>query len=279
MMIELVSSSLFQTIPPRSQKIRMNRKVVQAKSLGSVAWESLSTGKSARVMGTTSRGVFLQTERTWLVFLSWEPWRGPLTVNVEAGLTEVDVGESVLLDRGTIWLGRHQVILPPNETWEPSPPPRSPSLPEERRERARSLLEAARRSGRVSTLAHLLDQTVPLQPHCLLGLGPGLTPSGDDLLAGALLTRARRGTAPDRPEGLLAAARARTTTLAWNLLELSARGLADERLVNLADHVNTGAPCDGTFLDWGSHSGVDVLLGMALEDRMVGMGCESGPGH
>jgi len=238
---------------------------------------SLSTGKNARIMGTTSRGVFLQTGSTWLVFLSWEPWRGPLTLNLEERLEGLDVQEPVLLNRGVIRLGEHQIVLPPGAAWEPSPPPRALSFPDERRERARALLEEARRSGRVSTLAHLLDLTVPLQPHSLLGLGPGLTPSGDDLLAGALLVRARRGTGPAPPEEFLAAARRRTTTLAWNLMALAARGLADERLVSLADHVNEGVPCDRTFLDWGAHSGVDVLLGMALEDRLVGLGDESGP--
>ena len=138
-------------------------------------------------------------------------------------------------------------------------------------------MEEARRSGRVSALAHLFDQAVPLQPESLLGLGPGLTPSGDDLLAGALLARARRGAAPAPPEALLSVARRRTTTLACNLLELAARGLADERLVNLADHVNTGGPCNRAFMDWGAHSGVDALLGMTLEERLFGLGGESGP--
>lgn len=248
----------------------MKSRVVHARSLGGAALESLSAGKGARIMGTTSRGIFLQTESAWLVFLSWEHWRGPLTVNLEARLEGLDVHQPVRLERGMIRLGERWIVLPAEKPWEPSPPPRTRSSPDERHTRARVLLEEARRSGRVSALAHLLDRTVPLQPESLLGLGPGLTPSGDDLLAGALLARARRGAAPASPEALLAVARRRTTTLACNLLELAARGLADERLVNLADHVNAGVPCERTFLDWGAHSGVDALLGMALEDRLVG---------
>jgi len=255
----------------------MKSRVVHARSLGGAALESLSTGKGARIMGTTSRGIFLQIESARLVFLSWEHWRGPLTVNLEARLEGLDAQEPVCLERGMLRLGEHRIVLPSGQPWEPSPPPRTRSTPDERRRRARALLEEARRSGRVSALAHLLDQAVPLQPESLLGLGPGLTPSGDDLLAGALLARARRGAAPAPPEALLSVARRRTTTLACNLLELAARGLADERLVNLADHVNTGAPCNRAFMDWGAHSGVDALLGMTLEERLFGLGGESGP--
>lgn len=247
----------------------MSRKVFHAISLGGVAFESLSTGRGARIMGTTSRGVFLQTDGTWLVFLSWEPWRGPLTVNLDGRLEALDVRDPVLLESGEIRLGQHRILLPIREVWEPAPPPGIRSTAQERRERARALLEQVRCSGRVSALEDLLDGTAPLQAESLLGMGPGLTPSGDDLLSGALLARARRSRADAPPESLLAAARRRTTTLASNLLELAARGQADERLVNLADHVNTGIPCDHSFLDWGAHSGVDALLGMALEERLV----------
>jgi hypothetical protein len=230
--------------------------------------EVLSTGKGARIMGTTSRGIFLQIENAWLVFLSWERWRGPLTVNLDFRLEGLDLHEQVRLEGGMLRLGGYRILLSSEKPWFPPPPPWTRSSPDERHARARVLLEEARRSGRVSTLAYLLDQTVPLQPESLLGLGPGLTPSGDDLLVGALLVRARRETVPPPPESLLEAARQRTTALASNLLELAARGLADERLINLADHVNAGIPCEHTFLDWGAHSGVDALLGMALEERL-----------
>ena len=83
-----------------------------------------------------------------------------------------------------------------------------------------------------------------------------------------MLRAGSRRTGPRPSEGLVAAARKRTTTLAANLLELAARGEADERLLEAADHVVAGSPCGLAFLDWGAHSGTDFLVGLALEARM-----------
>jgi hypothetical protein len=70
----------------------------------------------------------------------------------------------------------------------------------------------------------------------LLGLGPGLTPAGDDLLAGLLVGLSAR---PDLRDPLAAAitrhAAARTTWLSAELLRLAAAGLAARAVVAVAD--------------------------------------------
>ena len=70
----------------------------------------------------------------------------------------------------------------------------------------------------------------------LLGLGPGLTPAGDDLLAGLLVGLSVR---PDLRDPLAAAvqrhAPARTTWLSAELLLLAATGLAAPAVVAVAD--------------------------------------------
>jgi hypothetical protein len=70
----------------------------------------------------------------------------------------------------------------------------------------------------------------------LLGLGPGLTPAGDDLLAGLLVGLSGR---PDLRDPLAAAIRrhapARTTWLSAELLRLAAAGLAAPAVVAVAD--------------------------------------------
>jgi hypothetical protein len=70
----------------------------------------------------------------------------------------------------------------------------------------------------------------------LLGLGPGLTPAGDDLLAGLLVGLAAR---PELRDPLAAAvarhAPARTTWLSAELLRLAAAGLAATAVVAVAD--------------------------------------------
>ena len=103
------------------------------------------------------------------------------------------------------------------------------------------------------TPAHLDD---------LLGRGPGLTPLGDDVLAGWLATRAAAG----RPDPVLASAVRRrlgvTTLLSATLLDCALRG---EVLPQLADWL--AAPSTATtdaLLAVGATSGAGLLTGARL---------------
>lgn len=118
----------------------------------------------------------------------------------------------------------------------------------------------------------------------LLGLGRGLTPSGDDVIIGLwlMLKRAspprmspRMNSRPDRENmlkqvaaRLVTEAYRRTTTLSANLIECAANGEADERLITVVDGIMTGRPslddCVSCVVAWGNSSGVDALIGMAL---------------
>jgi hypothetical protein len=108
-----------------------------------------------------------------------------------------------------------------------------------------------------------------------LGWGPGLTPSGDDLSAGLLLAFARCPSL--RPDSLdwdvlarelTAAAYARTTTLAANLIECAAHGQADERLLRSLDAILAGnidlEDVAESLARWGHSSGADSLVGISL---------------
>jgi hypothetical protein len=96
----------------------------------------------------------------------------------------------------------------------------------------------------------------------LLGRGPGLTPLGDDVLAGWLTTRAALG----RPDHVLSAAVRRrlgvTTLLSATLLDCATRG---EALPQLADWL--AEPTDSTtdaLLAVGATSGAGLLAGAGL---------------
>ncbi len=107
------------------------------------------------------------------------------------------------------------------------------------------------------------------EPHvrALLGRGPGLTPSGDDALAGALLVGhgLRRGTR------LAAAVRSRlgaTTAVSAALLEAAADGYAARSVVTLVDAVLSGDASGvraalPAVLDIGHTSGRDLVTGVA----------------
>lgn len=57
-------------------------KTIQAISSGFIAVEILSIDQEASVLGTMSRGLFLETASRWLVFVSFERFRSPLTVTL-----------------------------------------------------------------------------------------------------------------------------------------------------------------------------------------------------
>ena len=109
----------------------------------------------------------------------------------------------------------------------------------------------------------------------IVGLGPGLTPSGDDLMAGLLVGTARlRGALPTAlGEAVLAAARDRTTDVALARLRHAARGRIEEVQERVMANLLGGA---GTELDaavrraarWGHTSGVDTLVGLFLALRV-----------
>jgi hypothetical protein len=113
---------------------------------------------------------------------------------------------------------------------------------------------------------------------CLIGLGPGLTPSGDDLLGGALITLhalGRSRLAGHLAGQLLPVARERTHVLSLAHLRCAARGEGAA-----AVHATIGALCSpgsqelATALDSlaeiGHSSGWDALAGVSLVCRAIG---------
>jgi hypothetical protein len=106
----------------------------------------------------------------------------------------------------------------------------------------------------------------------LLGLGPGLTPAGDDLLAAALVTSAQLG--HPRPS-LAARVHERgdvTTALSADLLRHAAAGRAAPPVLDLLDAL-VGArpvgPALAALLAVGSTSGHDTATGVLLAARAL----------
>jgi hypothetical protein len=106
-----------------------------------------------------------------------------------------------------------------------------------------------------------------------LGLGPGLTPLGDDFILGVILTLNRWGLVLLPVQGLeqlnrdlLKDAGNKTTALSASLLSCAIEGAADERLLAVLDSLFSGDELSSRNLDdllkWGSSSGIAVLAGM-----------------
>jgi hypothetical protein len=109
----------------------------------------------------------------------------------------------------------------------------------------------------------------------LLGRGPGLTPTGDDVLAGALVTLAALGSPMSMPLGaaVLAAAPDATTTVSAGLLRHAAAGECIPQLADLLTAVGDGTAdpaagalprAAGALLAVGHCSGAGLLHGVLV---------------
>jgi len=124
--------------------------------------------------------------------------------------------------------------------------------------------------GRPAAMTSALDdldlpadgRLIPAHLDRLVGRGPGLTPLGDDVLAGWFTARAALG----RPDDVLAAAvRARfpaTTLLSATLLDCAVRGEALPQLADWLAHPTD--PATDALLAVGATSGAGLLAGAGL---------------
>jgi hypothetical protein len=276
---------------------------MNALSIGSVGVKVTSIGGEAKVIGVTSRGFFLSIDQR-VLFISFERWRGPLTINIEQPF-DCAIGEGVRLSSTRLIFPAIEVDLSTANVWQAPAVSAASQSPDEQlnalRHLAREVLAHNSGAGFGALLAHLLDlpekqalsaveaaqlaQLIQLRDSLrnapfdqateliegLLGLGRGLTPSGDDVTIGLLLMLNRWQRERDWRElnqRVIALADRHTTTLSANLIECAADGEADERLINVVDGIVTGTPslkeCVGCVLGWGHSSGSDVLVGMAI---------------
>lgn len=303
-----------------------------AQSIGRAASATLTSESRAAVTGLTSRGIFLLTPASHILFVSFEMHRGPLTITLAERSSE-----NSAFDRGND-LSRYDLAFPlpsiqmgsparltpcqiafvdadiaiavdVDSAWQPGPPPdpiRShhnqlqtlkhvarevvltkgavgfsdllPSLLGESATAAAASdvlspvlrLRESLRNGEWAEAAETMSR--------LLGLGRGLTPSGDDLILGLLLALNRQPVKRPRRGAfagiemlnrlVIEQAYKKTTALSANLIECAANGEADERLIAAVDGILTGQPdlseCVRHLSDWGASSGVDALVGIAI---------------
>jgi hypothetical protein len=109
-------------------------------------------------------------------------------------------------------------------------------------------------------------------PARLLGLGPGLTPYGDDVLAGRLIAAVAWGGEVGLASQVRATARAATTAVSEVWLLEAAQGRAVPEAVGLVDAVSAGAPqrvraALGPLLAVGSTSGHGLAAGILRSGR------------
>jgi hypothetical protein len=189
----------------------------------------------------------------------------------EPGLLDLDGFVALIAPAGTPWLPNAIVLDPgPTVVWDPVLPALAPGAALARRGRAVLGALGAADDSALRPPPEAIDALragdMGAAVAGLLGRGAGLTPEGDDMLAGAFAVRAAAGAPVALPDDL----RERTTALSATLLELAAVGAAARPLHALLDVRNERWGGALRALErLGSSSGRAIALGAAASALLV----------
>ncbi|MEV0387230.1 DUF2877 domain-containing protein [Nonomuraea sp. NPDC050643] len=263
--------------------------------------------RPARVLAAFPEGVYLEVrtdlEPSVIAVITGEATRLPNSVLLATPLPHVTVGDDALVGDRVVDLG--PLSLSVRRWWDPAPP--LGAFDAGRLAHAAALLNDPARLGR-TTMAGTGRAGAPpggppspglagnravelLASSCakgwlvgvvtaaeqLMGLGPGLTPSGDDVLAGLLVTLRHLGAAVGAGRAVwladwLAAtvtfdARTRTTPISATLLHCAARGEASPEVTAVLRGVagrQALEPALRRLHRLGHTSGADLAQGIAI---------------
>jgi hypothetical protein len=231
--------------------------------LGLGAQEVFAAGATGKLAAVFSKAAYLRLPTGLVALTTWAAPPGPIHARGHFPLHRFAAGDTVTVDlsRARVWEG---TALTPAAlaagagtvldvlAGAPASALADPVF-EPRRASALQCLERGDLDGAVDLLA---------------GLGPGLTPAGDDALAGILLVHG----AHDRAAAIAAADRAKTNDIARAFLAWAARGQSIEpvhRLLAAGDRGQAAAAL-ADLLRFGHSSGSDLAFGLqlGLRDRL-----------
>ena len=248
-----------------------NMKAIQ---MGALASKALVEGCSGKIMGLTSKGMFLNTGDS-VLFVTEASYKSPFNIQIgsmAAFEDKLKLGDEWFFSEGHINFDNSQLRIGTNEVpvWKPSEPLEADT----------ELYERAARMGVILRRMHALDtekgwlfltdlgswfgndektyiyditaafldaveasdmeaSLESVKP--ILGRGGGLTPSGDDWLTGFLLYFARlQEQTPFLIEfgsALSKMAFERTTKISTNRIEAACQGWAEELFLDVLDHL------------------------------------------
>ncbi|WP_214416074.1 DUF2877 domain-containing protein [Sphaerisporangium fuscum] len=255
--------------------------------------------RPARVLAAFPLAIYVEirgdVEPSVVALVTGEATRPPNAIVLNGTLPRAEAGDEAAVGDGSVEVGN--ATLRVRRWWDPSPAlgdvPLSrlarvvPELEEIRRSSSRrpglgsggagALLAEGCAEGSLATAITAAEQ--------LMGLGPGLTPSGDDMLAGLLVALRLLGAATGVSRAVwladwLAAtvafdAPARTTPISSTLLQCAARGqgcsdalavlraIAGERpLAPAAHRLLRLGHTSGADLAWGLSAGTSAVLSL-----------------
>jgi hypothetical protein len=284
----------------------MSKQFLTATRIGIYAKQALEDVSTGKVMGATSKGVFLLFGK-YSLFLTLGQGLSPFNITFRESdqLPQgLEPGDEVLYSLGDLLISTRQVTLAlaDAEVWTPLQPEPSKVDPVQRQRELQNLVDLIQGRFPSKGFLFLLEQGLNLNEEqarikqactdftrayqaqdlagCLtaanglFGLGGGLTPSGDDWLAGFILCRTRcaRQTTERaflQPLGaeLTQMAYQKTTFVSANRLEAACKGWSEDLFLRVVDFE---VHPSGDFLaflaealyGFGHSSGVDTLTGI-----------------
>jgi len=251
---------------------------LEVRTLGSTARDVLVSGSALRVFARFERSLYIRDETGGLACVGGEALgRGPLnvilpiesfdtTAYAEGDVLEFDLADATLWQPAACPEPDLKVALAALEAACQQVTPRGLAA-----ERRGDLVNTRGRSGLAALSAWVAapSTAIPDPIVALAGLGPGLTPAGDDALGGALITlRAfgRPAVADQLAARLLPAARTRTSVISFAHLKAAAGGEGvapmHDTLAAIARADHTAVAAGLRRLDRIGHSsGWDALAG------------------
>ena len=281
---------------------------VEVYRIGVAAVEALGLAPNGTVQGVTSRGAFLRvTDR--IIYLTPLDYRSPFNLTLAGGdqrFERLEPGDTFTIDSDRLVFPtrRITVLTEQAEVWHPSLPVPIRSSLQEQHKRASAIAARLRQldahKGYLFLSQPQNEIVIPDQftvfsaaqeiaasfargnragfmqaSASLIGSGGGLTPSGDDFLAGFLLyqfrcalsTGVRHSSLEEWCAELSGVAFQKTTTISANRLMFTARGWSEDIFLNLIDHLfDPAVPFSDDrvclLMEIGHSSGVDTFMGI-----------------
>ncbi len=280
---------------PRSNRGQLRAFYIPVRSVSRPVWQALPRSETpVRVLGAFRRVIDLLVDDRVIALALPATGNGPFHIVVGA-LPAFEAREMMLNWRGdVIHLGRWRLDFGPSPAlWEPRPDWNALYLREDRLAELRALAREAARACEAPSpfVAWLLGAPMPqitaleralvcqdtndLQEAvaAIAGLGPGLTPSGDDFLAGVMIASriVEKATRLNVPNVIFEAAQPRTNRISRAFLRAARDGQVDERWQRLLAALAGPTPASlerrtleqrtRAVLGFGASSGLDMLAG------------------
>lgn len=280
--------------------------------MGCMVTEAIADAQKGSVMGTSSKGIFLRIGK-YVLFITDAPYKSPFNIYVPGFnrlLDSLKQGEhfNVTFDSIDFIDSDAKILIDKVETWTPGPPLAIDTSQVTRKKRVRLLLDEIADIDRNKGWLFLYTESFQTEgspdfikkrawegtqtfiegyregellkcldaAESLIGLGGGLTPSGDDWLAGFFLYLERfTGTGNEQPGFLKIIGTAlqdltfqKTTTISANRLMAARRGWAEEPFIDVIDTLFSAErrfdpELARVLVRFGHSSGVDTLLGIS----------------